>query len=68
MKYPICTDVPLGRWIRVSQLAEVEGTTRREVYAQIDAGMPHSRIGGRIRVRRSDWLDWHERHVIGGAR
>lgn len=60
-------DVQPERWLRVSELAQLEGITRREVYAQIDRGMPHSRIGDRIRVRRRDWHDWHEQHLIGGA-
>jgi hypothetical protein len=58
-------DIPLDRWIRVSELAATEGVTRREVYAQLDAGMRHSRIGSRIRVRRADWARWHERHLVG---
>lgn len=54
-------------WISVTDLAHAEGTTRRQVYGQIDRGMPHSRIGQRIRVRRSDWHAWHERHMVGNV-
>ncbi len=60
-------DVPLDRWIPVSQLAQLEGASRREVYGQIDRGLPHSRIGDRIRVRRADWRAWHEAHLVGAA-
>lgn len=61
-------DVPLDLWISVAQLAQSECTSKRQVYAQIDAGMPHSRIGTRIRVRRCDWRAWHEAHVAPDAR
>lgn len=62
------TKVPdLDAWISALELARVENTTRRQVYSQIDRGMPHSRIGQRIRVRRRDWHAWHERHLVGGA-
>jgi hypothetical protein len=60
-------DIPHDAWIPVSRLADAELTTRRQVYAAIDAGMPHSRIGQRIRVRRIDWRKWHERYVISGG-
>lgn len=55
----------LDTWIGVLDLARVEHSTRREVYSQIDRGMPHSKIGRRIRVRRRDWHAWHERHLRG---
>lgn len=60
---------PLERWLRVGELVAAEGIgSRREVYHAIDLGMPHSRIGRRIRVRRSDWHRWHLVHLVGGAR
>jgi hypothetical protein len=58
-------EVPSDRWVSVVDLARAEGCTRREVYSQIDRGMPHSRIGNRIRVRVADWRAWHERHLRG---
>jgi len=56
---------PLDSWMRVSELAEAEFTTRQQVYHAIDQGLPHSRIGARIRVRRADWRRWHESHLVG---
>lgn len=53
------------RWISVAALAAAQETTTRQVYRQIDLGMPHSRIGTRIRVRLADWNEWHERHLVG---
>jgi hypothetical protein len=61
-------DAPMDAWIGVNDLAAAEGVSRRAVYAQLDLGMKHSRIGDRIRVRRSDWAAWHEAHIIGGGR
>lgn len=60
-------DIPMAEWIGVTDLARAEGTTRRQVYWSIDRGMPHSRIGDRIRVRRADWHRWHERHLRGAV-
>jgi len=58
---------PLDTWIGVTDLARDERVTRRQVYAQIDRGMPHSRVGDVIRVRRGDWRAWHERHLRGSV-
>lgn len=62
------SDIPHDVWISVKRLADLEYTTRSQVYHLIDAGvMPHSRIGGRIRVRRCDWRAVHEASVKGGT-
>lgn len=53
-------------WLTVAELARLELTSKRQVYAALDRGMKHSRVGQRIRVRRSDWHAWHAAHAIGG--
>ena len=66
MSQALTLDITFLRWIGVSELAELEGTTRRQVYWAIDRGLPHSRVGDRIRVRRDDWHAWHEKHLRPG--
>jgi excisionase family DNA binding protein len=47
-------------WLCKRDLAAYLGFSVRWVELQMQAGMPHKRIGGRVRFRRSDveaWLD-----------
>jgi hypothetical protein len=54
------------QWISVGQLSRMTGEPRRGIYHQLDLGMPHSRIGRRIRIRLCDWDAWHRHHLVGG--
>ncbi len=59
------TQPDLLTWLSTSALARAEGTTARQVYMLIDQGLPHSRIGGRLRLRRCDWHSFHLKHMKG---
>ena len=55
-------------WIRVSELAKLEGCSRQEVYRLLDSGMDHSRHGDRIRVRRADFHRWHLANMVNAGK
>jgi hypothetical protein len=57
----------IDTWLSVRQLAASEGVTKRQVYWAIDQGLQHSRIGQRIRLRRRDWHQFHEQHLVNAT-
>lgn len=46
------------KFLSVNQLAETFGISRRTVYREIERGIPHMRVGQRIRFDYKEALHW----------